>query len=132
LYCKILAISLIAILLTGLLPQNFADSKVAVVETKFGNMTIEFFPQDAPKTVENFIKLAESGFYDGTRFHRIIPGFMIQGGDPLSKDIENIQKWGTGSSEQNVNAEFNNIMHLRGSFQWQDQLIQTVLALNFS
>ena len=96
------------------IPLNFADSKVAVVETKFGNMVIEFFPNDAPKTVENFINLTENGFYDGIKFHRIIPGFMIQGGDPLSKDDNLIQKWGTGNSGSTINAEFNDIKHKRG------------------
>ena len=96
------------------IPQNFADSKIAIIETKFGNMIIEFFPADAPKTVENFINLAESGFYDGTKFHRVIPNFMIQGGDPLSKDDSLMQKWGTGNSGNTINAEFNNIKHKRG------------------
>ncbi|MGQ0638039.1 MAG: peptidylprolyl isomerase [Nitrososphaerota archaeon] len=111
---KIFTISLIVILLASSIPQNFADSKVAVIETKFGNMTVEFFPQDAPKTVENFIKLAESGFYDGVKFHRIISGFMIQGGDPLSKDNNMTQQWGTGNAGYNIDAEFNNIKHKRG------------------
>lgn len=93
---------------------NFADSKVAVIETKFGNMVIEFFPNDAPKTVANFINLTENGFYDGTKFHRIIPNFMIQGGDPLSKDNSLEQQWGTGSSGNTIDAEFNNIKHMRG------------------
>ena len=96
------------------IPLNFADSKVAVIETKFGNMVIEFFPNDAPKTVANFINLTENGFYDGTKFHRIIPNFMIQGGDPLSKDNNLEQQWGTGSSGTTVDAEFNNIKHMRG------------------
>lgn len=96
------------------IPLNFADSKVAVIETNFGNMVIEFFPTDAPKTVENFINLTESGFYNGTKFHRIIPNFMIQGGDPLSKDVSFVQQWGTGSSGKTINAEFNSIKHKRG------------------
>ena len=95
-------------------PLDFADSQVAVIETKFGNMVMEFFPVDAPKTVENFINLTENGFYDGTKFHRIIPNFMIQGGDPLSKDDSLIQQWGTGSSNHTINAEFNDIKHMRG------------------
>lgn len=77
-------------------------------------MTIEFFPNDAPKTAENFIKLAESGFYDGTKFHRIISGFMIQGGDPLSKDSSLLQQWGQGNAGYTIDAEFNNIKHKRG------------------
>jgi peptidyl-prolyl cis-trans isomerase B (cyclophilin B) len=77
-------------------------------------MVIEFFPNDAPKTVANFINLTENGFYDGTKFHRIIPNFMIQGGDPLSKDNNLEQQWGTGSSGTTIDAEFNNIKHMRG------------------
>ena len=96
------------------IPLNFADSKVAVIETNSGNMVIEFFPDDAPKTVANFINLTENGFYNGTKFHRIIPNFMIQGGDPLSKDASSIQNWGTGSSGNTIDAEFNSIKHMRG------------------
>ncbi len=96
------------------IPLNFADSKVAVIETNSGNIVIEFFPNDAPKTVANFINLTENGFYDGTKFHRIIPNFMIQGGDPLSKDASSIQNWGTGSSGNTIDAEFNSIKHMRG------------------
>ena len=114
LYFKLLSITLITILLSSLIPTSFSDSKVAVIETKFGNMVIEFFPNDAPKTVENFIKLTESGFYDGTLFHRIIHDFMIQGGDPLSKDSRLIQQWGTGNAGYTIPAEFNNIKHKRG------------------
>lgn len=85
----------------------------AVIETKFGNMELEFFPQKAPKHVENFIKLAKSGFYDGTLFHRVIPNFMIQGGDPNTKK-EDKSKYGMGGPGYNVKAEFNDIPHTRG------------------
>ncbi|MGI0040440.1 MAG: peptidylprolyl isomerase, partial [Nitrosopumilaceae archaeon] len=111
---KIFVITIVFLFFVSFIPLNFADSKVAVVETKFGNMVIEFFPADAPKTVENFINLAESGFYNGTKFHRIIPNFMIQGGDPLSKDVNLVQQWGTGSSGKTIDAEFNSIKHKRG------------------
>lgn len=86
---------------------------LAVIETDLGDITLEFFPNDAPRHVENFINLAEAGFYDGTVFHRIIPGFMIQGGDPntISGDPNT---WGTGSPPDSVDAEFNNIKHERG------------------
>ena len=114
LYFNILSIGLIALLLSNLIPPIFSDSKVAVIETKFGNMVIEFFPNDAPKTVDNFIKLTESGFYDGTLFHRIKHDFMIQGGDPLSKDSNLIKQWGTGDAGYKIPAEFNNIKHNRG------------------
>ena len=89
------------------------DDKLAVLETNLGNITIEFFPEDAPNHVANFIKLSESGFYDGTIFHRIIPGFMIQGGDPntISGDPST---WGIGGPDERLNAEFNTIKHNRG------------------
>lgn len=64
--------------------------------TSQGNIEIELWKDKAPKTVENFITLAQNGFYDGTRFHRVIEGFMIQGGDPLSKDTAQMARWGTG------------------------------------
>jgi len=86
----------------------------AIINTKFGEMEIEFFPDKAPKHVENFIKLAKSGFYNGTIFHRVIPGFMIQGGDPNTKDHTNKAAYGTGGPGYTINAEFNDIPHKRG------------------
>jgi peptidyl-prolyl cis-trans isomerase B (cyclophilin B) len=86
---------------------------VVLIETNLGNLTIEFFPNDAPKHVENFIELSQSGFYDGTLFHRIIPGFMIQGGDPNTIDGDP-NSWGTGGPDEELDAEFNNIKHNRG------------------
>jgi cyclophilin family peptidyl-prolyl cis-trans isomerase len=68
----------------------------ATLHTSMGDITIEFYPADAPKTVANFIKLAESGYYDSTKFHRVIKGFMDQGGDPLTKDDSKEAAWGTG------------------------------------
>lgn len=111
---KIFTITIVFLIFVSFIPLNFADSKAVVIETNFGNMVIEFFPTDAPKTVENFINLTESGFYNGTKFHRIIPNFMIQGGDPLSKDVSFVQQWGTGSSGKTIDAEFNSIKHKRG------------------
>ena len=87
--------------------------KVAVIETKTGKMVIEFFEKDAPKTIENFQKLAGKGFYDGTTFHRIIKGFMIQGGDPLSKDPNNTRV-GSGDPGYKIKAEFNKNSHQLG------------------
>jgi peptidyl-prolyl cis-trans isomerase B (cyclophilin B) len=92
--------------------RNFTDP-IVVLETNFGNIAIEFFYADAPNHVENFIKLSLSGDYDGTLFHRIIPGFMIQGGDPNTIDGDP-STWGTGGPSTNVNAEFNSIKHNRG------------------
>jgi len=89
------------------------NDKLVILETNLGNIVIEFFSDDAPNHVANFIKLSESGFYDGTIFHRIIPGFMIQGGDPntISGDPDT---WGIGGPDERVNAEFNTIKHNRG------------------
>jgi peptidyl-prolyl cis-trans isomerase B (cyclophilin B) len=96
---KILTLGFVFLLFGSLAPQIFADSKVAIIETKFGNMTVEFFPNKAPKTVENFMNLTQSGFYNGAEFHRIVPGFVIQGGN---------------DSKHKINAEFNDIKFKRG------------------
>jgi len=77
---------------------NLDEKKVmqATLNTSEGDITIEFFEKQAPKTVENFLTLAKAGFYDGIKFHRVIKGFMIQGGDPLTKDDSKMAMWGTG------------------------------------
>ncbi|HEX4667899.1 MAG TPA: peptidylprolyl isomerase [Chthoniobacterales bacterium] len=90
------------------------EKEVAVLETSAGEMVVEFWPEVAPKTVENFKKLAEESFYDGTAFHRIIKGFMIQGGDPNTKDPSNERSYGTGGPGYSVRAEFNDRPHVRG------------------
>src|SRR5215212_1213399 len=87
------------------------QKEVAVIKTSEGEMVAEFWSDVAPKTVENFKKLAKSGFYDGTAFHRIIKGFMIQGGDPLTKDAKNESRWGTGGPGYKIKAEFNDRSH---------------------
>lgn len=92
--------------------KKMAETR-AVIETKFGNMEIRFFPDAAPNHVNNFIELAKKGFYDGTTFHRVIPGFMIQGGDPNSKDPDK-SKHGMGGPGYTVKAEFNDRHHKRG------------------
>jgi peptidyl-prolyl cis-trans isomerase B (cyclophilin B) len=91
-----------------------ADNEVAIIKTGAGEMVIEFWPDVAPKTVENFKKLAREGFYDGTCFHRIVRGFMVQGGDPLTKDPKAESRWGTGGPGHSVKAEFNEKPHVRG------------------
>jgi len=91
-----------------------AGKEVAVIKTGEGTMVIEFWPDVAPKTVENFKTLAKKGFYDGTCFHRVIKGFMIQGGDPLTKDASQEQRWGTGGPGYTIKAEFNDRHHDRG------------------
>lgn len=92
---------------------------VAIIDTDKGKIVLMFYPERAPKHVENFIALANAKFYDGTRFHRCIPGFMIQGGDPKSKDLDASSEWGTGGNivdgaEKTLEAEFNDISHERG------------------
>jgi len=105
----------LSLLLISLGNQSFAqsDDRLVILHTNLGKIVIEFFPNDAPNHVVNFIKLSENGFYDGTIFHRIIPGFMIQGGDPNTKDGDQ-STWGTGGPGYSVNAEFNTIKHNRG------------------
>src|SRR5574340_621254 len=86
----------------------------AIIETKFGNIELKFFPDVAPNHVNNFIELARKGFYDGTTFHRVIPGFMIQGGDPNTKDPDK-SKHGMGGPGYTIKAEFNSKPHKRGT-----------------
>lgn len=88
--------------------------EVAVLKTSKGEMTVEFWGDVAPKTVENFKKLAREGFYNGTAFHRIVKGFMIQGGDPLTKDVANEERFGMGDPGYKIKAEFNSKKHERG------------------
>jgi len=86
----------------------------AVIETKFGNIELKFFPDVAPNHVKNFIDLAKKGFYDGTTFHRVIPGFMIQGGDPNTRNPDRARH-GMGGPGYTVKAEFNEKPHKRGT-----------------
>ncbi len=120
---RIFLVMTISLILVGVGNQVFAQGvevnytklldPIVILETSLGNITIEFFYSDAPNHVENFIKLSASGFYDGTIFHRIIPGFMIQGGDPNTIDGDP-STWGTGGPDESVDAEFNTIKHNRG------------------
>lgn len=105
--------------LLGAGPASAADkapakAPTAVIKTKFGEMEVVFFPEKAPKHVENFISLAKAGFYNGTIFHRVIPGFMIQGGDPNTKDPKKPETYGMGGPSHRLKAEFNDIPHRRG------------------
>jgi len=86
----------------------------AVISTRHGDLVMEFLPEVAPNHVQNFIDLARQGFYDDTLFHRVIPGFMIQGGDPNSKQSDR-RMHGTGGSGKNVKAEFSKTPHTRGT-----------------
>lgn len=92
--------------------SDFKD-KVAELHTTAGDITIRFFPDKAPNHVRNFLELAEKGFYNGTKFHRVIPGFMIQGGDPNTVSGPP-ESWGMGGSPTKLKAEFNDIPHKRG------------------
>ena len=85
----------------------------SLITTNFGNIKIKLLPDIAPETVRNFTTLAKSKFYDGTLFHRVIPGFMIQGGDPNTKKPDK-NVWGMGGPGYNIKAEFNSRSHLRG------------------
>jgi len=99
--------------------KSMADSsskadEVALIMTDQGDMVVRFWTDAAPNTIENFKKLARSGFYDGTIFHRIVKGFMIQGGDPNSKDPNRESAYGQGGPNYKVKAEFNDHSHQRG------------------
>lgn len=94
-------------------PTN-SSNEVAVIKTSEGDMVVKFWTDAAPGTIENFKKLARQGFYDGTTFHRIVKGFMIQGGDPNSKDPAKENSYGQGGPGYNIKAEFNKHSHERG------------------
>lgn len=109
--------------MAGMLQPNAAETntpatsnarEVAIIKTSAGEMVVEFWSDVAPKTVENFKTLAKKGFYDGTAFHRIVKGFMIQGGDPLTKDLTKESSWGTGDPGYKIKAEFNDKKHTLG------------------
>ncbi len=94
-------------------PMN-SSNEVAVIKTNEGDMVVQFWTDAAPNTIENFKKLARQGFYDGTIFHRIVKEFMIQGGDPNSKDPAKENSYGQGGPGYNIKAEFNDHSHDRG------------------
>lgn len=111
-------IAMLNMLVVGevLAEDSSADKQAphVLLKTKFGEMEIVLFEDLAPKHVESFLKLTKSGFYNGTIFHRIIPGFMIQGGDPLTKDPANRNKFGTGGPGYTLPAEFSKVVHEKG------------------
>ena len=111
---KDLTRNLVVILLsTLLLTAVVSAQEIAVIETKFGKIEMEFFADKAPGHVKNFKDLAKKGFYDGTIFHRVIPGFMIQGGDPNTKSDDRATH-GMGGPGHSIQAEFNDTPHKRG------------------
>ena len=85
-----------------------------IIKTNFGSIKLGLLPELAPETVRNFVTLAKNGIYDGTLFHRVIPGFMIQGGDPNTKDPNKKSQWGMGGPGHNIKAEFSSRSHLEG------------------
>jgi peptidyl-prolyl cis-trans isomerase B (cyclophilin B) len=95
-------------------PVDSNTNEVAVIKTSEGEMVVQFWSDAAPKTIENYKKLARSGFYDGTIFHRIVKNFMIQGGDPNSKDLGKENSYGEGGPGYKIKAEFNDHSHERG------------------
>ncbi len=95
-------------------PVKNMENKIVIFETTLGSIKIELLANEAPNTVSNFVKLAESGFYNGTKFHRVIKDFMIQGGDPLSKENSQKQLWGTGGPNYVFDDEINNVDLVQG------------------
>ena len=111
---KALTRNLVVIFLSTLLLTTVVSAQeIAVIETKFGKIEVEFFEDKAPGHVKNFKDLAKKGFYDGTIFHRVIPGFMIQGGDPNTKSDDR-SNHGMGGPGYSIKAEFNDTPHKRG------------------
>ncbi len=99
----------------NMIKANMTPSdNIAILKTSLGNITIEFFPEAAPKHVNSFLNLSNTGFYDGTIFHRIVKNFVIQGGDPTTKNSTQKDRWGTGGPGYTIDAEFNDIPHERG------------------
>jgi len=86
----------------------------AIIKTDFGSIKFNLLPDTAPESVRNFVTLAKNGFYDGTWFHRVIPGFMILGGDPNTKDPNKKSQWGMGGPGHTIKAEFSSRSHLEG------------------
>ena len=122
---KKLGLALILLLIIILVTSCGGDSagkaiqidkmKTAVFETNQGNIEVELFTKEMPITTKNFIDLANKGFYDGVKFHRVIAGFMIQGGDPLSKEESQRASWGTGGPGYTIEDEFGEVGNLRGT-----------------
>lgn len=94
--------------------EPVVSKEVAIIKTVHGEMTLEFWPDVAPNTVANFIKLANEKFYDGAAFHRVVDGFMIQGGCPKTKDPALANEWGTGDPGYTIDGEMNDRKHVRG------------------
>jgi peptidyl-prolyl cis-trans isomerase B (cyclophilin B) len=111
---SILGLLLLSCVLAAAESKRSAADEVAIIQTSEGDMVVQFWSDAAPNTIENFKKLARSGFYNGTIFHRIRKGFMIQGGDPLTKDPAKEEQYGDGGPSYKLKAEFNQHSHQRG------------------
>lgn len=94
---------------------NNTKNPIVTIKTSMGSIELELYRKDSPNTVDNFVKLAKEGFYEGIKFHRVIEGFMIQTGDPLTKDDSNKNLWGTGGPGYKFNDEFNSNLLVQGS-----------------
>src|SRR5438477_1316825 len=117
LFCCLIAATLVAAALAEEKKETSpmsTSNEVAVIKTNEGELVVQFWTDAAPNTIENFKKLARQGLYDGTIFHRIVKGFMIQGGDPNSKDTAKEDAYGQGGPGYEIKAEFNNHSHDRG------------------
>ncbi len=119
--CSLIILSLTSLCYAQTVNKSFSEKEVdkmskskALIETKHGDIKLKFFPEEAPNHVNNFIEFAKQGFYNGTTFHRVIPDFMIQGGDPNTKDMDR-SKHGMGGPGHHVKAEFNKMPHKRGT-----------------
>ena len=113
---KITLISFTFLLVVTTIPAFAQSDDLVILKTKSGDLVLEFFPDDAPNHVQNFINLTENGFYDRSIFHRVIKDFMIQGGDPFTRpgNYTQTSQWGTGDPGYSIDAEFNDIKHNRG------------------
>jgi peptidyl-prolyl cis-trans isomerase B (cyclophilin B) len=111
---SLLFVTLVWALVSPAAAQVDPTEEVAIISTSKGEMTVAFWPDVAPATVANFKKLAKAHLYDGTCFHRVVQGFMIQGGDPNTKDAGHPELYGLGGPGYNIKAEFNDRSHVRG------------------
>lgn len=110
-----LLLAVLAVMMTGC--GGGVKNEVGVIDTDFGPVVVEFYPDEAPNHVARFKELAREGFYDGVMFHRVIPGFVVQSGDPKTKEGSGYEpmEYGTGGSGQNLDAEFSDLKHKRGT-----------------
>ena len=115
-FVAVIIVAIIATIYLRGFDEKMTQNRIATVQTNKGTFKIELFEGKMPITTKNFIDLANKGFYDGTRFHRVIPQFMIQGGDPLTKDLNKKKMWGTGGPGYEIKDEFvKGLSNVRGT-----------------